>query len=73
MIYEKFDCLQGITIGTTSNGTYVKLIDGNIGWISKKHIKTGINVIVTILYVKKENNFPILTLDSVLYPDEMVA
>ena len=63
---EKFDCVNVTTTGSSQKGTFVKLENGESGWIYKTFLPKGVNAICTVLYVKKDG-FVILSLDSVKY------
>ena len=69
---EIFDTVTGSTTGVTEGGTNVCLSNGTKGWIKGKFLRTGINVICSVLHIK-EDGFPILLLDSAIYPEETAA
>ena len=66
-MYEVFDTVEGKTIATSSNGTFIGLDDGVTGWIKKLYIPAGRDVVCTVVGVR-DNGFLILALDSVRYP-----
>lgn len=67
-MYEKYDTVIGITAGASSKGTFVELIGGKNGWISRVYLPRGVSVLCTV-YEVKEDGFPILNLDSVRYKE----
>ena len=69
-MFEKYDSVIGVTAESSSKGTFVDLVDGYVGWISKKYIPKGMTVMCTVCKVK-EDGFPILSLDSIRYAEAM--
>ena len=67
-MFEKYDNVIGTTTCASSKGTFVELVGGQIGWISRVHLPSGVSVICTV-YGIKEDGFPILNLDSVRYQE----
>jgi len=65
-MYEIFDTVEGVTVATSSNGTFVNLANGVVGWIKSLYIPAGREVVCTVQSVR-ENGFLILMLDSVRY------
>ena len=64
---EQFDCVSAKTTGASAKGTFVETENGVKGWISHRVLPKGLEVICTVHRVK-EDGFPILLLDSVVYP-----
>ena len=66
-MYQKYDSISGVTIGTSSKGTYVQTDSGNQGYISKTSLPNGTHVICSVSKVH-DDGFMFLNLDSVRYP-----
>ena len=65
-MYEKFDSVKGEVTYNSSKGVYIKINDNYSGFIPRLFLKTGTQVFATVKAVK-EDGFPILSLDSVVY------
>ena len=63
---EKYDSVSGIVSGASSNGAFVYLDNGCVGWIKKHRLPNNTRVLCSVLSVK-EDGFAILGLDSVDY------
>lgn len=71
-MYNIYDTVIGITTGVTNEGTNVCLKDGTSAWIKGKFLRTGITVLCSVLHIKNDG-FPILLLDSAIYPEKTAA
>ena len=65
---QKYDSITATTIGTSRSGTFVKLDNGNTGWISRAFIPLNTSVLCTVSDVSPDG-FAYLTLDSVAYTE----
>ena len=64
-MFERFDSVKGEVTYNTSKGVYIKIGDYS-GFIPRLFLKTGTQVYATVKFIK-DDGFPILSLDSVIY------
>ncbi len=67
VMLSKFDEITGICTYRTSKGTYVQLNNGMTGFILNAFLRKGLAVLCSVMYIKEDENFLFLRLDSVDY------
>lgn len=71
-MFERFDVVRGIVTCNTKNGCHIRIGDSSSGFLPRLFLRTGTEVFATVKFIK-DDGFPILTLDSVVYKEENVA